>query len=289
MRDAFEGLDTGCAEAMVMVDAYALGALESKEAAALQRHVSDCTNCREELGKSQRTAALLALSGRIEQVPPRLLERIVARAKSERYELPALQRFVPTRRTSTRALAIGGVVALVFAVFLQAQMSNLRGDKDQLQGQLSAASSELEQQRQIVAVLSAQDTQKVTMEPASFRTQAESVYNWSPDNDAGFVVCRNFPEPAAGRVYQVWFVTGERAEPVATFLPQDGGCQIPMDTSRMHWRPGGIAISVEPAGGSRAPTRPWFSYAWFNEAASASAGSGTHDPRMGILAAAIGP
>ncbi len=286
MRDAFESLDTSCAEAMELVDAYALGALENQEAAALQRHVSDCARCREELGKSQRTAALLSLSVRIEEAPSRLRDRILARAESERDELPAWWRFVPSRRTSTRALALGGVAVLAFAVFLQAQMSNLRGDKNQLQGQLSAASSELEQQRQIVAVLSAQDTQKVSMESLALRSQAESIYNWSPDNDAGFVVCRNFPEPAAGRVYQVWFVTGERAETVATFLPQDGRCQIPMDMSRMTWRPEGIAISVEPRGGSSRPTKPWFSYAWFDEP---SKGGGVHDMHVEIMAAAIGP
>ena len=286
MRDAFDRQDTGCAETMELVDAYALGALENQEAAALQQHLSDCAACREELSKSQRTAALLSLSVRIEQAPSSLRERILAMAETEKYELPAWRRFLLSRRTSTRALALGGVAALAFAVFLQAQLSNLRGDKDQLQDQLSAASSELEQQRQIVAVLSAQDTQKVAMEPASLRSQAESVYNWSQDNAAGFIVCRNFPELAPGRVYEVWFVTGEQAEPVATFLPRDGACQIPMDMRRMNWRPEGIAISVELAGGSRAPTRPWFSYAWFDEASKAG---GSHDMRMGIMTAAIGP
>ena len=286
MRDSSEGLDARCVEARELVDAYALGALESREAAPLQRHVSDCAQCREELGKSQRTAALLSLSVRIEQARPRLRERILAHAEKERFEIPGWRRPVPSRRVGTRAVAFGGVVALVFAVFLQAQLSNLRGDNGQLQDQLSAASSELEQQRQIVAVLSAQDTQKVAMEQVSLRSQAESVYNWSPDNDAGFIVCRNFPAPAPGRVYQVWFVTGGRAEPVATFLPQNGGCQIPMDMSRMNWRPDGIGISVEAQGGSSRPTRPWFSYAWFNEASS---GGGSHDMRMGIWAAAIGP
>jgi len=287
MRDAFDGLEAGCREVMELVDAYALGALDHGEAGALQRHLSDCARCREELSKSQRTAALLALSVRIEEAPSGLRDRIVARAEREGAEVPPWRRLIPSRRTSTRTLAFGGVAALVFAVFLQAQLSNLRGDKDELRDQLSVTSSELEQQRQIVAVLSASDTQKVAMEPASLRSQAESVYNWSQNNAAGFVVCRNFPALSRGRVYQVWLVTGDRAEPVATFLPQDGSCQIPMDMSRMNWRPEGIAISVEPASGSSRPTKPFFSYAWFNEAANA--GGGNHEMRMGILAAAIGP
>src|SRR3989475_11553288 len=150
MRDAFDRLDTGCAETMELVDAYALGALENQAPAALQQHLAACAPCREELSKSQRTAALLSLSVRIEQAPSSLRARIFAMAETEKYDLPAWRRFLPSRRTSTRALAFGGVAALAFAVFLQAQLTNLRGDKNQLQEQLSAARSGLAQQPQIV-------------------------------------------------------------------------------------------------------------------------------------------
>src|SRR2546427_2846634 len=167
MRDAFDGLDAGCREVTELVDAYALGALDHGEAGALQRHLSDCARCREELSKSQRTAALLALSVRIEEAPSELRDRIVARAEREGAEVPPWRWLIPSRRTSTRTLAFGGVAALVFAVFLQAQLSNLRGDKNQLQDQLSAASSELEQQRQIVAGLAAPAHPKGGMEAAA--------------------------------------------------------------------------------------------------------------------------
>src|SRR2546422_2386319 len=95
-------------------------------------------------------------------------------AETEKYDLPAWRRFLPSRRTSTRALAFGGVAALAFAVFLQAQLSNLRGDKDQLQDQLSAASSELEQQRQIVAGLVAPQNPKGGIGAAVPRAPAQS-------------------------------------------------------------------------------------------------------------------
>src|SRR6266511_1438962 len=99
MRDAFDGLDMGCAEALERVDAYALGALDSGEAAALQRHLSDCAGCREELGKSQRTAALLSLSVPIDEARSQLRDRIMARAESERYGLPLRRPGTNRRRT----------------------------------------------------------------------------------------------------------------------------------------------------------------------------------------------
>ncbi len=125
------------------------------------------------------------------------------------------------------------------------------------------------------------------MEPAALRSQAESVYNWSRENASGFVVCHNFPSQAAGRVYQVWFVTDGMVEPVATFVPQDGGCQIPMDMSRIDWRPEGIGISVEPEGGSDSPTRPWLLYASFGE--PSPDGSGRSAGGLDLAVAALGP
>ncbi len=102
------------------------------------------------------------------------------------------------------------------------------------------------------------------MDAATIRSQAGSVYHWSPETDTSFIACHNFPPLPAGSVYQVWFTAESgSAEPVATFVPQDGGCQIPMDMSRLDWRPTGIGISVEPEGGSERPSSRWFAYASF--------------------------
>lgn len=288
MMDAFESASEGCAEALELLDAYALGALDETEAKIVERHVAGCLSCWEELAKSQRTAGLLALSVPIQQAPRPLEERIMAQAKREVAAgavVPLWVRLRLNRRIAVRAVTLAGVAALVFSAFLQLQMSSLRGDKDELEQQLSITSSELEQQRQIVAVLSASDSRKIAME-AALRSPAESVYNWSRDNAAGFIVCRDFPAPAEGTVYQIWFTTEGRAEPVATFVPQDGGCQIPIDMSRVDWRPMGIGISVEPAGGSERPSSRWFSYASFEQPAD---GSGRSMNGLDVMVAAIGP
>jgi anti-sigma-K factor RskA len=287
MTDAFDSVRIGCEDAFELIDAYALGALEKPDAEALERHVADCLSCWEELNKSQRTAALLSLSVPIKQAPPRLRARILTEAQREDSHVPVWRKLLPnSRRAAVPVLAFAGVAALFFTAFVQAQLSDLRGDKNHLTEQLSVASSELDQQRQILAVLSAADAQKVAMQPAALRSSAESVYNWSRDNAAGFIVCRNFPVQAPGRVYEVWFVTGRNVEPVATFVPEDGRCQIPMDMSRMDSRPDGIGISIEPEGGSSSPSSPWFVYATFDDA---STGGRAHDIGIGIMAAAIGP
>jgi len=280
-----------CDEATKLLDAYALGALEKGDADALMGHIAGCLQCWEELAKSQRTAALLALTVHMQVAPPRLRERLMAQAGRERgaaLRMPLWQRLRPRWRTTFRAVGLAGVVALVFSAFLQVQMSGLRGDKNDLEQQLTATDTELEQQRQIVAVLSASDTRKVPMDAAAIRTQAGSVYHWSPENDTGFIICHNFPPLPQGRVYQVWFTAEDGpAEPVATFAPQDGGCQIPMDMSRLEWRPAGIGISVEPEGGSARPSSRWFAYAEFQR--ETQEGSGRSGSALDVAVIAIGP
>jgi anti-sigma-K factor RskA len=280
-----------CPQVVELLDAYALGALEKREAGELERHVGDCVRCWEEMSKSQRTAALLALSVPIHQVPGRVRDRLMERASRERVAVrsaPLFQRLRIGWPTTVRALALSGIAAFVFAVVLQMQMSDLRGDKNQLQQELSSASTELEQQKQIVAVLSASDNRKVPVQPTSLSSEAESVYNWSRENRAGFIVCHNFPSLEEGRVYQVWFTTSDSVEPVATFVPQGGDCQIPMDMSRVSWRPDGIGISVEPEGGSERPSGRWFAYASFERAPEEGSGRGGGGG-IDMAVTAIGP
>jgi anti-sigma factor (TIGR02949 family) len=282
-----------CDEAKERLDAYAIGALDESEADEISRHVSGCLACWEELGKSQRTASLLALSAPIHQAPSRLRDRIIAQAERERradtVQRPSLwERLRPGLRTTAGAAALAGVVALVFSGFLQVQMSGLRGDKNNLEDQLSAASTELEQQRQIMSVLSQPDARRVPIEASTTNSQAESVYNWSRANDTGFIVCSDFPSLPSGSVYQAWFTAEESAvEPIATFVPQDGGCQIPIDMSRLDWRPSGIGISVEPEGGSERPSSRWFAHASFER--DAQEGSGRSEGSLDMALAAFGP
>jgi anti-sigma-K factor RskA len=276
-----------CEEIRDLLDAYALGAVDKDEAYRLEGHVADCLHCWDELNKSRRTAALLSLSVPMRPAPDHLRRRIMTRAQLDdargerRSFLPKLR---PTWRSAVGALGVAAVGALFFASLLQVQVTGLRGDKNEISQQLTAASTELEQQRQIVAVLSASDSEKIAMNSAALRSEAESVYNWSRDSAAGFIVCSDFPALPPSQVYQVWFTTTSRVEPVATFVPHaDGGCQIPMDMTRVEWRPAGIGISIEPEGGSSRPSSGWFAYASFNE------GSRRRSTGIDFAVSAFGP
>ena len=79
---------TSCEQVRELLDAYALGASEPSEAKIVEEHVADCVRCWDELSTGQRTAALIALTVRIEEAPSRLGQRIIAQAQRERTPKP---------------------------------------------------------------------------------------------------------------------------------------------------------------------------------------------------------
>ena len=260
-----------CDQVAEVLDAYALGALEKSEARGVELHVADCVRCWEDLSKAQRTAALLALSGPIAQAPERLEERIIQAAARERSrERPAARTgggILSGLRVGWQAaaggLAVLGIVSLGFAGFLQVQMNDLRNEKSDLEDQVQSAGAELEQQKQVTAVLSAADSQRVAMEAVS-ASDATVSYNWSRSATRGFLMCDGLPPLSEDEVFQVWFVVEDAPQSVATFESGDGTCLVAMDLSVLSRRPSGIGISKEKAPGAGQPTDDWLVYAHFD-------------------------
>lgn len=260
-----------CREVMEILDAYALGAAEKTEARAIEEHVADCVRCWEELTKAQRAAALLALAAPIQEAPSRLERRIMGLAAKEKGKdtgrglLDRLRIGWPVTAT---AAGFAAVIALVFSGFQWMQVSDLRNEKDQLEEYVRIADEEIEQTRQVAAVLSAPDTKKATISATavSMMVGATVIYNWSTSQGRGFIVCQNMPPLGEDQVYQVWFTADGRAYSSISFVTEDGSCLEPLDLTVVHGRPDGIGISVESAAGpSSGPSTGWAMFASFTD------------------------
>ena len=66
-----------CEQIRDLLDAYALGAADAPEAAAIEEHVADCVRCWSSLEEAQRAAASLALSTVLQKAPPSLRSRVL--------------------------------------------------------------------------------------------------------------------------------------------------------------------------------------------------------------------
>ena len=244
-----------CWQVRELLDAYALGAADGHEAAAIEEHVADCVRCWSSLNEVQRVAASLALSTAIEKAPPSLRSRVLANP-GER-QRPALA-LVPKRLrgfwpAATGVLAAGAVAALAFALVLQAEVNDLQGDRDRLASDVQNAGGVLEEQRQLMAVLAAPDAQQINLQPADPSSEALAVYYWSRSTRTGALLSNNLPPLREGQLYHAWLLTGDEVYDAGSFEAWNGVGQLSMDNKDVSGRPVGIGVSIEDAAGAEEP------------------------------------
>ena len=99
--------------------AYALDALDPEEAAAYERHLSQCEECREQLAELNETAAALAFGAVAPEPPERLRMSILDAAAAERSNVVPLLR----RRWVTRGLAVAAAAVACIVVGLAVSLS----------------------------------------------------------------------------------------------------------------------------------------------------------------------
>jgi anti-sigma-K factor RskA len=228
--------------------AYALDALDAADRAAVAAHLPTCPACQAELVVLQRVADGIGL-----EAPPvtppaslkaRVLGAIPARATDSLdawRQLPrAAQAPAPRRRSWLLPLAAAAAVAL--AAWALQYANSLRLENERL--------------HQVQRVMAAPDVLRVELKA---QTQAESAFArvfWS--RGAGLVlVAERLPVLPAGRVYQLWTITGTAATSAGVLTPREDGTALhAASISPGAARPDAFGITIEPDGGSTAPTLP---------------------------------
>jgi anti-sigma-K factor RskA len=226
-----------------LITAHALGALDSEQSELAERHIAASDACRRAYEDALETSAVLALAVADSEPPADLRDRIVAAARAERSEAaPArtLRAVAPRRRsrfagllTPSGGFALAGVAAaIVFALIAVSQHDS--------------ASSARSERAALVAILSAKDARVVPL--ATRGGQASGRLIVSPGRAA---LVSSLAAAPSGRTYQAWGI------------PSRGGKPVPLPTFS---RPGAVvivngvgsyaklAVTVEPSGGSQAPS-----------------------------------
>jgi hypothetical protein len=267
-----------CEQVGELLDAYALGAADPADAAVVEEHVADCVRCWGELSKGQQTAALLALTVRMEEAPARLGERIIARAQRERSpgsKSPGIwSRLRLPWPATAAALGVASLAALVVSAFFGLQVQDLRNKNSDLQTQLASSTSQIQQQLQTTSKQLADQQSIFTVLADDHRVQvpitnltsgtAEAYYTWSPTQHKGFLLCEGLPALVAGTMFELWVVTksgsAQKANPMQAFDSSNGTCQVTMDYSALSGTPTGVGISVEKAPMSDSQHASWLLY-----------------------------
>jgi anti-sigma-K factor RskA len=234
------------AELHTLTGAYALHALPDEERAAFERHLADCTSCVQEVRELASTAARLGRA-MTETPSPRMKDEVLRRIATERQEGPLTARSEKVRggygRAATRfALAACVAAAAAFGGIAVWQHQEARDAQQQVQAAQTRAEA-------LASVLAAPDA-KATTGKVGGGASATVVVSRSRDRAA--FVASGMPQPPSGKVYQLWFNDDGTMRPAGLMDPGARTDAVLLEGPL--GKASGMGITVEPAGGSAAPT-----------------------------------
>lgn len=220
-----------------LLDAYALGALSDEERREFEEHLTKNPKRQGEVDDLVAVAGLMALAPvELEPAPDlrkRLMRTVRAEgAASEPARPPMLERL--RNLFGYQALAAGAAAVVLIGllswnVLLQDELQSLRSQPPADAGprvlEFQAAESGGGGSGELIVLEGQQDV----------------------------LVTKDMPRIPEGRVYQIWVIEGDEPKPGGLFQPDE---EDPVAAS-MTRSPGAgdvVAITVEPAGGSSAPT-----------------------------------
>lgn len=107
-----------------------------------------------------------------------------------------------------------------------------------------------------LAMLTASDSEALRLSAApGVPEKTHGVYRSRPGATIAVVTFSNFAPAPPGRVYQAWARHGAAWTSLGTALPDSAGkARLIAEGTRLSLRPDAVEVTVEPAGGARAPT-----------------------------------
>ena len=246
----------------------ALGALPDDEAVDYADHLADCPSCAAELTSFLQTAAILGSS--VAQTPPASLRRSVMAAVAETPQLPPLTDAPLGRHRSAASAPPVATVEVkddepveVLATVIPLRRPWYRRPQSLLAAAvavlvigggttfaLTRTSSAPPAASVAACVAAAPD--KVVQKPTVGAAAGGNV-TVSGSCDAAVVQVPTIADPPAGKVYQLWLLKGSTPTSEGVMTKQADGSFAAVDTS-VHVGDTAVAVTVEPAGGSTAPT-----------------------------------
>jgi anti-sigma-K factor RskA len=234
---------------------HALGVLEGEERVALEKHLEGCAACRRELEQLRGDMALLALSTAGPTPPRRARQRLLEAVRREPRREHGRQRF--WWRPVNVSMA-GAAILLVALVLSWIRTDRLEREIAQLRGEATQQSAELQRAREVVSTLTATDAMRVTLVAAKTPPQPQGKAIYVRDRSSLIFLASNLQSLPAQKVYELWLIpTSGSPLPAGVFKPDAHGSATVINPPL----PPGVqakafAITVEPEGGSSAPTLP---------------------------------
>jgi anti-sigma-K factor RskA len=222
--------------------AFVLGALPEGERRELEEYLAAHPERQAEIDELGAVAGLLAFSPHEQEPSPELRRRVMEVVKAEAAPRSARRRSVFTRfgeYLGARSLALGAAALLVIGLLLWNVL--LHNQVNNLQGQVKDAQT----QQQV------QQGRTIELQ-GSWADQGVHAELTSIDKNQVILMVKNMPSVPDDRTCQVWVIHGDTPEPSGLFRPQGNMTATPITHSIK--KANAVAVTVEPAGGSKKPT-----------------------------------
>ncbi len=222
------------------VAVYVLGTLPEDESERVRRHIESCSDCRAEY------EALLPVVGALARVAEAPAGAAIGSTDASSLLKARIMREVrPSKRnTALPAYLVAAACAVIALGFgwetltLGKQLHNVQ------ESYSSIARAHTNDESALADLVSARAKRYIV-------PGGEIVKS----NNRIYIAMSHMPKPPAGKVYQAWTQPhgSKTMVPGLTFVPNDRGVaivRVSSDASALH----AVAVSIEPPGGSKAPT-----------------------------------
>lgn len=224
-----------------LTGAYALNALTPTESVRFEDHLTDCDSCVQEVRGFTETAARLADTA-AETPPAELRAKVLEEVSRTRQLAPAPERLpTPRRRGVPWMLSLALAACLVAIIALGVVALDQRDQMNELRTN----------EQQIAAVLAAPDAVTTSAEPM----ENVSVTVVHSENRGELVFSAHGLEDLSDEDYQLWLTRPDgTVYSAGTLSVDEEGFVLPVLAAPQDEETDGVAVTVEPEGGSEQPT-----------------------------------
>ena len=231
-----------------MLPAHALSALDAGEAQALNEHLAECAECRQDLANWEKTASALALDAKPMEPSAEVRQRIMDAVQVPERASEKDARVVPftsaRRNVWTSFGSLGAIAAMILFIALIAGIVVLWQQNRKLR-----------EENEIVKLLNEPGSRLTELKGTAQAAGATAKLAYDR-NGRALLLAHGLPRAPQGKEYQLWFIVGSNPPlPGKSFAPDDGGRGTLRDQVPPQARDSAVfAITLEPAGGVSAPT-----------------------------------
>ncbi|HTA38925.1 MAG TPA: anti-sigma factor [Candidatus Acidoferrales bacterium] len=238
---------------------YALGTLPAADAQRVRAHIESCAECRAEYAALAPAAALVGVTaetvGDLANCPgtllkPRIMREIrktaatPASAPARELRSPARVPVWPAYLVAAACIAIA-IATSLYNVTLTTQLRDVQNKLAASTTRSSQLAGNLADERSTISEIMSADSKRFTGNLGEVIANGSKLY----------VAMHDLPAAPRGKVYQAWTLAkgAKDMAPSLTFVPDSRGVAIvalPVDARLTDT----VAVSVEPEGGSKAPT-----------------------------------